>query len=239
MSLYLLLLLANPTATEPEAWVGPSATEEAEELVAPVRYDEAPKAEPAPAFSQRVLALEIALSTLVAERPTLWRFARLEAEAASLLTQASTDADRRAVRSIANRIDGFARIAARHRRARDNADGWSRPAVASSPSPRVAPPVRLTKAAPQRPSPHDAEGVLRPVVSKRPGAPKYAIVNDRGDVTTLVTPKPGVEKGFEKLVGKRVGLNGQRGFLTDLQRQHLVAERVTPLGTTPRQTLRR
>lgn len=248
MSPFLLLLIAatsaeqsaaTPSAEPVAQWVGALPAGEA---VAPVRYDQqaiapgpaagAPQQDP---FTKRVLALEIALSTLVAERPTLWRFDRLESEAAALLSQAPTEADRLAVRNLADRIDRFARIGARHRQARNNGD-WNAPArsVASQAPDRVAPPVRLTKAPAQPRSPHDAQGVLRPVVSKRTNAPKYAVVNERGEVTTLVTPQPEVAKSFEKLVGKRVGLNGQRGFLTDLQRQHLVAERVTPLGAIRR-----
>lgn len=239
MSPFLLLLISAVPAAEPDdPWVGAPP---AGETVAPVRYDQQPaaaKAAPAAAqdlFDTRVLALEIALSTMVAERPTLWRFARLENEAAALLPKAPTDADRRAVRDIANRIDRFARIGARHRQERDNG-GWSRTAItpAAVAANRVAPPVRLTKAPAQRASQHDVQGILKPVVSKRPEAPKYAIVDDRGTVTTLVTPQPEVAKAFEKLVGKRVGLNGKRGFLTDLNRQHLVAERVTPLETVRR-----
>lgn len=239
MSPFLLLLIAAVPAAEPaDPWVGAPP---AGGTIAPVRYDQPPvvaNAKPAAKadnYNERVLALEIALSTMVAERPTLWRFDRLESEAAALLSKAPTDAERRAVRDIANRIDRFARIGARHRRERDNG-GWNRTAITPTAvaANRVAPPVRLTKAPARRTNPHDAQGILKPVVSKRPEAPKYAIVDERGTVTTLVTPQPEVAKNFEKLVGKRVGLNGKRGFLTDLNRQHLVAERVTPLETVRR-----
>lgn len=242
--LLLLLIAATPTAEPADLWVGASP-----QPVTAVRYNQTPAAAPATpaapdtapgAFAKRVLALEIALSTIVAERPTLWRLDRLEAEASTLLSRAPTEADRRAVRDIADRIDRFARIAAQHRRQRD-AGGWRAPSqqtpAAGSTLPstgRLAPPVRLTKSPAQRASPHDAEGVLRPVVSKRANAPKYAIIDDRGKLTTLVTPQPEVTEQFEKLVGQRVGLKGRRSFLTDLRRQHLVAERVTPLPTTRR-----
>ena len=39
-------------------------------------------------------------------------------------------------------------------------------------------------------SQYDAVGVLRPVVSRRPGAPQFALVNAQGQVVTFVTPAP-------------------------------------------------
>jgi hypothetical protein len=36
------------------------------------------------------------------------------------------------------------------------------------------------------------------------------------------------------MVGRRVGVEGQRDFRSDLRRDHVVAERVTPLDTLRR-----
>jgi hypothetical protein len=196
-------------------------------------------------FSQRLTALELALATIVVERPSVWRFEPLEAEAASLLVAAPSEADRQAVRDIADRIDRFATIGDRYRAGRGSTDavaqsGWRQ----SGPRPganglaiaepnggfdgaaNLAPDVRRTKATTPNGS---AEGVLRPVVSARPGAPTFALVDDRGRVTTLVTPSPGVD--LTALVGKRLSIDGAPGFVPEYNRPHMTAERVTPLET--------
>jgi hypothetical protein len=76
--------------------------------------------------------------------------------------------------------------------------------------------------------------VLRPVVSQRPDAPKYAVIDDAGRIAALVTPTPELDTRLKGMVGQRVGLDGQRGYRTDLRREHVVAERVTPLDTLRR-----
>lgn len=193
-------------------------------------------------FQQRLAALDLALSKTVVESPERWRFDRLNREADALRGVAANATERAAVTAIADRIDRFGSISRQHRQLAATADGWRKPArlSRSEPTPatrpesttRLAPKVRLTKSSADRR--HDASGVLRPVVSKRPGAPKYAVVDDKGRIAALVTPTAKTEPRLEKLVGKRVGLNGQRGYLTDLRREHVIAERVTPLDTLRR-----
>lgn len=219
--------------------------------VEPVRYETAPAAsEPAPitpiqaapaSFQQRLTALDLALSKTVVESPERWRLDRLQREASSLRNAASNATERAAVTAIAERIERFASISRRHRNLAATAEGWRKPnrvaqsetkAPSRQPDTRIAPKVRLTKSSAS--SRHDATGVLRPVVSKRPGAPKYAVVDDKGRIAALVTPTATTEPRLEKLVGKRVGLDGQRGYLTDVKREHVVAERVTPLDTIRR-----
>ncbi|QDT68044.1 hypothetical protein MalM25_09560 [Planctomycetes bacterium MalM25] len=217
-----------------------------------VRYEtEAPVSAPAPntptetapaSFQQRLAALDLALSKTVVESPERWRLDRLRREADTLRSEAANATERAAAAAIADRIDRFASISRRHRNLAATADGWRKPDRLAKNGPdasprvetrsRLAPQVRLTKSSAG--SRHDASGVLRPVVSKRPGAPKYAVVDDKGRIAALVTPTEKTEPRLAKLVGKRVGLNGQRGYLTDLKREHVVAERVTPLSTLRR-----
>ena len=197
-------------------------------------------------FEQRLTALDLALSQVVVEPPASWRLDRLRDEAKALSAEASTNVERLAAREVASRIDRFTEIArgfatpAPVAKPTQTVDSWRSPSgVGSTDAPSsVAPPVRLTKRGPAESTParstatrrrHDAEGVLRPVVSKRPDAPRYAIVNDRGRVETFVTPSPRLESRFDNLVGRRVALDGRRGYRADLKREHLVAERVTPL----------
>jgi hypothetical protein len=74
---------------------------------------------------------------------------------------------------------------------------------------------------------YDAVGILRPVVSRRPGAPQFALVDDRGQVISFVTPSPDVN--LQPYLGHRVGITGNRGFIPEFNRAHVTAGRVTPL----------
>jgi hypothetical protein len=73
----------------------------------------------------------------------------------------------------------------------------------------------------------DAIGVLRPVNSRRPGAPPFALVDERGQVLSFITPTAGMN--LQPLVGQRIGVNGNRGFIPEFQRAHVVAGRVLPV----------
>jgi len=74
---------------------------------------------------------------------------------------------------------------------------------------------------------YDAVGTLKPVVSRRDQAPRYALVDDHGDVVTFVTASADVN--LQPYVGKRIGVRGARGFMPEYRRAHVTASRVTPL----------
>ena len=73
----------------------------------------------------------------------------------------------------------------------------------------------------------DGVGRLSPVVSQRTGGPQYALLDESGTVRSFVTPAPGVN--LRPFVDKYIGVNGQRGYLTDMQRQHISVQRVSLL----------
>jgi hypothetical protein len=77
---------------------------------------------------------------------------------------------------------------------------------------------------------YDAVGTLKPVVSRRDKAPRYALVDDHGDVVTFVTAAADVN--LQPYVGKRIGVRGSRGFMPEYRRAHVTASRVTPLEET-------
>lgn len=222
--LLVLSLLATPGLAQQDRYGTPTAS-------APVSVPAATTPDSGTSFEVRIAALEIALSETIANDPGSWRLDRLRREASDLLSSATNDRQRAQARSAADRIQSFESLARR----------WKQPRATPARSfvdrdtnrTKLAPTVQLTKAS-SRSSQHDAEGVLRPVVSKRPDAPKYAVVNEQGKIAALVTPTPETEQRLKQLVGRRVGLGGQRGFRTDLKREHVVAERVTPLGTVRR-----
>ncbi|MEQ8846114.1 hypothetical protein [Botrimarina sp.] len=182
-------------------------------------------------FADRIAALELALATTVVQQSDRWRFGALRAEASELYALAQNDRQRAAASSVAERIESFAAISERHRRlasAPAPAGPVDRPRPAADGS-DLAPPVRLTKAQADSQQRHDVVGVLRPVVSKRPDAPRWAIVDEQGRLAALVTPSPENSQRLQRLAGRRVALDGRRGYLSELRQNHIVAERITPL----------
>ncbi|QDT72933.1 hypothetical protein I41_21180 [Lacipirellula limnantheis] len=93
-----------------------------------------------------------------------------------------------------------------------------------TPTPGAAPPVGDLAATDAK---YDAVGTLKPVVSKRAQAPRFALVDDHGDVVTFVTASPDVN--LQSYVGQRIGVLGNRGFMPEYRRAHVTASRVTPL----------
>jgi len=93
-----------------------------------------------------------------------------------------------------------------------------------TPTPGAAPPAGDLAANDAK---YDAVGTLKPVVSKRAQAPRFALVDDHGDVVTFVTASPDVN--LQSYVGKRIGVLGNRGFMPEYRRAHVTASRVTPL----------
>ena len=73
----------------------------------------------------------------------------------------------------------------------------------------------------------DGVGRLAPVYSQKTGSPQYALVDASNAVLYFVTPAPGVN--LRPYVNRYIGVNGQRGYMTDLQRQHVNVQRVTLL----------
>jgi hypothetical protein len=74
----------------------------------------------------------------------------------------------------------------------------------------------------------DGVGILRPVVSRRPGAPQFALVDERGQVLTFVTPTP--DTNLQPYLGHKVGVVGNRGYIAEFNRAHVTAARVQPLN---------
>lgn len=181
-------------------------------------------------FGQRLAALEVELSRQVAERPTLWRFDEIEQQAAKMLSEATDNDQRQAVREFAARVDRFAGIANRYKSTRGIAPqvGLTKATVANNAGPTIRP--LAPSVAPV--SGYDAIGTLRPVISKRPNAPQYALVDAQGKIVSFITASP--DLNLSSLVGQRVGVQGVQGFMPEYQQQHVTAQRVASLGTTTR-----
>jgi uncharacterized protein YgiM (DUF1202 family) len=227
------LIPTKPTATPITSGSIPSSSPAALAPVAKVASTaaSAPPSGPPPANStatnsdddlhHALTAIEIRLSRMAAAPVNLWNTEGLERDAAQLMSRAQTPADRDAVQSTIGKINQFASISRR-------TGSPTNSAVAAGTSPVTPIPGQAGPVAANAPgNPYDAVGVLRPVVSRRPGAPQFALVDDHGQVLTFVTPTP--DMNLQPYIGKRVGVVGNRGYIAEFNRTHVTAARVTPI----------
>ncbi len=166
-------------------------------------------------------SIEIRLSRMASAPVNLWNTEGLQRDATQLMSRTQTPEDRDAVQATLNKINQFAAIS--HR-----AGAPTSTANPASSSPVTPVPGQVAAAATG--TPYDAVGVLRPVVSRRPGAPQFALVDEHGQVLTFVTPTP--DMNLQPYVGRRVGVVGNRGYIAEFSRTHVTAARVTPLSDT-------
>lgn len=96
---------------------------------------------------------------------------------------------------------------------------------------RVEPPLAAPYSS--MPGRYDYEGILQPTQArelKDLSMPRYALVDEGGNVRCYVTPSPG--KDLAPYVGARVGIAGTRTYLTDQRAYHLVAREIRDLSST-------
>ena len=159
--------------------------------------------------------LDMELSLVVSQDITTWNFSELEARAKELLRQSQTAVERGRARTLLAKFARFDDIRNRHNaihtaRAPDRRGTTAAPSVS---------PAELAR--------YDGVGRLSPVISEKVGGPQYALVDANNAVVSFVTPAPGVN--LRPFVDRYVGVNGQRGYMTDLQRQHINVQHVTVL----------
>jgi uncharacterized protein YgiM (DUF1202 family) len=210
-----------------------------QQLLTPPKADITPVATPtaaSPEIAQQLSDLELRLSRMVAEPPATWNIDALQQSAQQLLSKSDNAADRDAIKVTVAKIDRFASI---QRRSTALTAGGVIPGAANgsiSPSAITTLPAvgQIGAAASSATSgaagQFDAVGVLRPVVSHRPGAPQFALVDDRGQVVSFITATPDVN--LQPYLGRRIGVVGSRGYIPEFHRAHVMASRVTPLGDT-------
>jgi SH3-like domain-containing protein len=177
-------------------------------------------AAPAGELQRQLIDIEMRLSRMASASPHLWNTERLERDTEQLLAQAQSDAERNAVKVTLAKIDQFKLLGRRYQQGAGSMEPGAG-AVASAP-------IVAANVPAGEEGRYDAVGILRPVVSKRPGAPQFALVDERGQVVSFVTPTPDVN--LRPYLGRRVGIAGNRGFIPEFNRAHVTAGRVTPLA---------
>jgi SH3-like domain-containing protein len=181
-------------------------------------------------YEARLKAIDLKLATMAAEEPTVWAFDGLKRELEAMLAHAATAIQRGEVRKLQHQIARLEDIQIRYRRIGSVIDAATRrnAAIERQLSPRgVVTPVSATM------NKFDGEGILRPVVSRRKDAPRYALVDEREAVLFFLTPAPGLN--LQSYFGRRVGVYGTRGFLPGLRKSHIMVRRVELLDTAARE----
>ncbi|MGI9427845.1 MAG: hypothetical protein ACR2NM_04260, partial [Bythopirellula sp.] len=195
--------------------------------------------------------LELRLSQAVVSPPPQWELSPLEAAANSLLSETKTPSVRAQLREVLDRITRFQEVQDRYNTpappplaSHDPFESAPAPPTDLSPAltgmsasvrERIREDLRVggKRVAGAKPPGtadglrYDATGLLKPVVSKRENAPQYALVDEKGKVVSFVTPTP--DLNLKPYVGRRIGVNGTRGFMPEYRRAHVTAGRVTPI----------
>jgi SH3-like domain-containing protein len=175
-------------------------------------------AAPGDPFQTDLNEIDFEVSKMAADGQTTWEFTALRRRAEAMLPRAETALERGKVRLILNRIARFEDVKRRNEM------------IAQSPG-AIPISTQPTSSLAAQPPQYDGIGKLTPVVSQRPNAPQYALVDKTNQVVSFITPAPGVN--LQPYVGQEVGVSGQRGFMPELKKPHVTAMRVNVLDDAP------
>jgi hypothetical protein len=180
--------------------------------------------------------IDLALSLAVTGPAEAWNLAPVRERLRQVAARTATDSDRTRVEAIDARISRFETIQSRHR------------TLAAAPPPAADPSLQLggmwsslsaIGGRPIRPgvmpggasadgqptwTPPDmteTSGRLATVVSRRPDAPRWAVVDQSNNVIAFITPQAGVN--LAPLVGQDVAVRGARGYMPEYKRPYVVA----------------
>jgi hypothetical protein len=169
-------------------------------------------------FSRQLDQIEVDLSLMVSQDRSQWNLPALRRRAEGLVESGSDPTARGRARLVLDKIkqfeNAFEADGSPAKRSLAASGGEMKPFTSSLADPR-----------------YDAQGVLKPVVSRKgdtPAAP-FAVVDADGQPVCFVTPSPGLN--LNRYLNKQVGMYGRRGYLEELKKPHLVAERVIEMDS--------
>ena len=137
-------------------------------------------------FQAELEEIDMELSVMVIEEPTVWVFGEMQHRTESLLAQANTALERGRARVLLNKMSRFDEIKRRYdsiSSMREQIERSNRRLVGLRP--RDPTPDRRSELA----SRFDGEGELIRVVSPKLGAPRYALVDSLGEVLATSAPR--------------------------------------------------
>ncbi len=194
----------------------------------------------APLPADELADIDLALSLAVAGPSEQWNLEPLRDRLRLAAARATSGDERTRAGAIDARLARFEAIQARQLALAPPAETDASPlrlgsmwsslsAVGSRPvRPGVLPGGRPADGRPDWTPPDQMEttGRLATVISRRPDAPRWAVVDGNNDVLVFVTPRPGVS--LAPLVGQQVTVRGARGYMPEYKRPYLVASEALP-----------
>ena len=190
--------------------------------------------------------IDLALSLAVTGPSDAWNLAPLRERLRLAATRATSEGERMRAQAIDARLARFEGIQSRQQAivAGVAADQtplrlggmWSSlSALGSRPvRPGVMPGGAPAGGQPTWTPPDQVEttGRLATVVSRRPDAPRWALVDEHNNVLAFVAPQTGVN--LAPLVGQQVSVRGSKGYMPEYKRPYLVAaEARTRIASVP------
>jgi SH3-like domain-containing protein len=169
-------------------------------------------------FIKALADVDLDLSAMVAEEISLWQFDDLRARTERLIERAPTAPERGQGQAMLAKIDRFDRLRARQ-------EAQLTPAAEAA---QKAASMQSAESVGQR---FDATGRLAQVTPRKDGAPPFVLLDRRGNVVSFVTSPPNLN--LRPYVDRLVGINGQRGFMPDVQKSHITAQHITVLSDAP------
>jgi hypothetical protein len=193
--------------------------------------------------------IDLALSLAVAGPTESWNLAPLRERLRLAATRTTSESERTRAVAVDARLARFEAIQARQKvlaadqPATDSSlqlgGMWSSlSALGSRPvRPGVLPGGQPAGGQPTWTPPDQVEttGRLATVISRRPDAPRWALVDGQNNVLVFITPQPGVN--LAPLVGQQVSVRGAKGYMPEYKRPYLVAtEARTRIASVPMPT---
>jgi len=179
-------------------------------------------------FQADLERLDLELSVMVIEEPTVWAFDEMQHRTELLLTQAETALERGRARVLINKISRFQDIKRRYDAMgamREETERANRQ-LAGLRTRNLAGGTGVTPVA-RAEGRFDGEGELIRVVSPKVDAPRYALVDELGEVRCYVSAAPGVN--LRHYLGREVGVTGTRGYMPEQHARHVMARHVNLL----------
>jgi uncharacterized protein YgiM (DUF1202 family) len=184
---------------------------------------------PSQQFQAELDRIDLELSMMVVEDPSAWSFDAMRIRGETLLDRAGDAADRGKARLLLNRIARFDDIKQRY----DSVTAMREQNAKSNRFLAGLQKTMETAAAKVDPDGQfDGVGQLQMVFSPKVGSPRFALVDEAGNVRYYVTPAPGVN--LQNYVGRQVGITGTRGYMPEQKAQHITARHISSLETQMR-----
>ncbi len=190
-------------------------------------------------FQAEINSVNLDLSLELTKPALQWDLASLQRRIERLVDRAPQPSESQRARELLERI-----VQAQEVRKRYEAIGtvYADSGASDSPQPQkpVSPQVAKQSAAADAVPPassnssaerFDGTGRLVRVLPPKLGAPRYALLDAKGNIAVYVTPAP--DLNLQYYLGRWVGINGIRGYVAEKRTEHVTAKNVTLLDGPP------